>query len=304
MKRNRVSECGSDVATVQTHENLHGHKSKRRLFVLLALCALPLLAGCTKEVPPASVGVKFSADSGISQKLIRPQVVWMGLRERLIVYPTSIKNATYVKNPREGERTGDDSIPASTVEGAILPVDITVAYHVAPEDILKAFNNFGTENLATIQHTFIRWTTVCGVNTIAGQKSIFALASKEREKFGKDVRAFIAPILLSWGITVDDVYIGEVYPNQEVRSRIEERINLKNGLELAKNERTRADIEAQTVLTNARKESELNRLLAQGNDQIIQLKRLELQKLAIEKWNGRPPLVGDGRIPFTNITTR
>ena len=56
----------------------------------------------------------------------------------------------------------------------------------------------------------------------------------------------IAPILLGWGITVDDVYIGEVYPNAEMKAKIEERIGLKNQLELARNERLRADIEAKT----------------------------------------------------------
>lgn len=281
---------------------------KSRLFRLVvgvgSVAGLALLSGCTREIPPASVGVKFSADSGISQKLIKPQVVWLGIRENLIVYPTSIKNASYVKNAHEGEREGDDSVPASTVEGAILPVDITVAYHVAAEDVVKAFNNFGTSDLSAIQRKFIRWTTVCGVNVVSGQKSIFDLSSKERAQFGKDVKIVIAPILANWGITVDDVYIGEVYPSDEIRTRIEQRIALKNGLELAKNERQRADIDAHTVMTNASKQAELNRLLTQGNDKILELKRLELQKQAIEKWDGRPPLVGDGSIPFTNISVK
>lgn len=268
----------------------------------LLLATLPLLAGCTRQVPPASVGVQFNAGSGISRTLIKPQVVWMGFREQLIIYPTSIKNATYVKSAHEGEKAGDDSIPASTLEGAILPVDITVAYHVAPEDVLKAFNNFGTENLQEIQRKFIRWTTIYGVNAVSGQKSIFDLSSKERAQFGPDVKKVIAPILLGWGVTVDDVYIGEVYPNAEVKAKIEERIGLKNQLELARNERQRADIEARTSLTNASKQAELNRLLQQGTEQTIQLKRLELQKMAIDRWDGKPPLIGSPTIPFTDIS--
>ena len=279
-------------------------KIKQSIRFSLTLTALWFLVGCTREIPPATVGVKFSGDTGISERLIKPQVVWLGLREKLIVYPTSIKNATYVKNAHEGEKAGDDSIRASTSEGAILPVDVTVAYHVQPEDVLKAFNNFGTEDLAIVQRKFIRWTAVYGINVVSGSKSIFDLSSKERAMFGKDVKAVVGPILLSWGITVDDVYIGEVYPNDSVKQKIEERIALKNGLELAKNERQRADIEAKTVMTNAGKDAELNRLLQQGNEKILELKRLELQKLAIEKWDGRPPVIGEGSIPFTNIRVR
>lgn len=265
------------------------------------LLLLPTLFGCTQQVPPASVGVKFSANSGISTKLVKPQVVWMGYREQLIIYPTSIKNASYVRNSHEGERSGDDSIPASTNEGAILPVDVTVAYHVAPEDVVKAFNNFGTEDLKAIQRKFIRWTAIYGVNVVAGSRSIFDLSSKERAQFGPEVKKVIAPILLDWGITVDDVYIGEVYPNQEISTKIQERIGLKNQLELAKNERVRADIEAKTVLTNASKQAEMNRLLQQGNEKMLELKKLELQKMAIERWNGRAPIVGSPNIPFTEI---
>ncbi len=103
---------------------------------------------------------------------------------------------------------------------------------------------------------------------------------------------------------MDDVYIGEVYPSDEVRKRIEQRITLQNDLELAKNERQRADIDARTVLTNASKEAELNRLLQQGNDQVVALKRLELQRLAIEKWDGRPPLIGEPTIPFTDMRVK
>jgi regulator of protease activity HflC (stomatin/prohibitin superfamily) len=264
--------------------------------------ALVMLTGCTREVPPASVGVKFNANTGISKKLIRPQVVWLGFRERLIVYPTSIHNATYVKNAHEGEKAGDDSIKASTAEGAILPTDVTVAYHVAPEDVLKAFNNFGTEDLSVIQRRFIRWTTIYGVNVVAGQRSIFDLSSKERAQFGPDVKNVIGPLLAEWGLTVDDVYIGEVYPNDEIRQRIEQRIGLKNQLELARNEQQRAGIEARTSLTNASKQAELNRLLQQGNEKMLELKRLELQKEAIERWDGKTPLVGDAKIPFTDIS--
>ncbi len=277
---------------------------RRVLWAVPASLALSLPAGCTHEVPPASVGVQFDANTGISKKLVKPQVVRLGLRQQLIVFPTSIRNATYVRNSKEGEKEGDDSIHASTAEGAILPVDVTAAYHVQAEDVLTAFTNFGTEDLSAVQRKFIRWTTIYGINVVSGQKSIFALSSKERAQFGQDVKAIIAPMLGGWGITVDDVYIGEVYPSDEVRQRIEQRITLQNDLELAKNERQRADIDARTVLTNASKEAELNRLLQQGNDQVVALKRLELQRLAIEKWDGRPPLIGEPTIPFTDMRVK
>lgn len=266
----------------------------------LALMAL-VVVGCTAQVPPASVGIKFNASSGIGEKLVKPQVLWLGPLDRLIVYPTSIKNATYTKRHNEGERTGDDSISASTFEGSNLPVDVTVSYHVDPSNVVKTFENFGTEDLGEIQRQYIRWTTIYSVNVVSGRKSIFDLTSRDRASFGKDVKEVLAPILGEWGFTVDDVFIGEVYPNQEVKAKVDERIAMKNGLELAKVGLQRARIDADTTLTNAKKQAELNRLLSLQGEKVIELKRLELKKLAIERWNGKTPVVGSGVIPFTDM---
>ncbi len=275
-------------------------KNKTWMILPFALASI-LSAGCFKEIPPASVGVKFNASSGISEQIMKPQVVFVGLRDHLIIYPTSVRSATYTKTSHEGERTGDDSISASTVEGSNLPIDMTVSYHVEPADVRKCFENFGDDSLPEIQKDFIRWTTIYAVNVVSGSKSIFDLTSKDRATLGTDVKKVIAPILGEWGITVDDIFVGEVYPNQQVRGKVEERISMKNAFELAKVGLERARIDAQTTLTNARKEADLNRLMAMQGDKVLQLKKLELQRLAIERWNGRSPLIGSSTIPFTDL---
>ena len=77
-------------------------KNRNRLYAAVALVGTcTALTGCTTEVPPAHVGIKFSADSGLSEKLITPQVVWRGMREQVYTYPTSLKNATFVRNAQE-----------------------------------------------------------------------------------------------------------------------------------------------------------------------------------------------------------
>ena len=269
---------------------------------LILLASSFLLTGCMRQIPPASVGVKFNARTGLSEHLVKPQVVWLGPMEKLIVYPTSIRNATYTKNTNEGERSGDDSIKASTMEGSILPADITVSYHVESGDVLKAFQNFGTEDLEEVQHDFIRWTTIYATNVVTGKKSIFDLTSKDRAGFSTEVKEVIKPILANWGLTVDDVYVGEVYPSQQVKSKVDERIANVIALELAKVSLQRARIDAETTMTNAKKQAELNHLLAQQGEKVLELKKLELLKKAVEKWNGKVPVVGGNTIPFTNIS--
>lgn len=274
-----------------------------RLACALCLPAL-LLTGCTTEVPPAHVGIKFSADSGVSEKLITPQVVWRGMRDHVYTYPTSLKNATFVRNAAEGDLKKDDSIVCSTAEGALLPVDVTVVYHVAPENVLDAFQNFGTEELDGIQHDIIRWNVVGVMNEVSGTHSIFDLTAKDRQNFGPEAKKLLLPLLLAWGITVDDVYIGEVYPPDDVRRKIEERIQARNMLELAKVQLQQATVDAKTTITNAERDAETNKLLAQQGQTALDLEKMKLEKAAIEKWDGKTPEVGSGVIPFTDIKPR
>ncbi len=176
-----------------------------------------------------------------------------------------------------------------------------MSYHVEPIDIKKCFENFGDDNLIDIQKEFIRWTTIYAVNVVSGAKSIFDLTSKDRATLGVDVKKVVGPVLGGWGITVDDIFVGEVYPNEQVRKKVEERISMRNALELARVGLQRARIDADTTLTNARKEADLSRLMAMQGDKVLLLKKLELQRLAIERWNGRSPIIGSSTIPFTDI---
>ena len=278
----------------------------RRYFLRGGLIALTLglwllLPGCTQQVPPATVGVLFDGSRGITQTLLQPRVVWVGPYQRLILYPTAIQNATYVKNAREGAIQGDASIQASTAEGAILPMDVTVAWHVQPDDVLKAFQEFGTADLGQIEALYLRWATSAAVNTVSGNHSIFDVISKDRAQIGPEVKAKLSPILARWGMTVDNVYIGEVYPSQEIQSKIQDSMAKRNELEQKRIELQQAQTEARTITIKAEQQAAQNRLLASQGDIALKLKRVELRQLAIRKWNGAPPLVGDGTIPFTNL---
>jgi regulator of protease activity HflC (stomatin/prohibitin superfamily) len=260
-----------------------------------------LLPGCTQQVPPATVGVLFDGSRGIARTLIQPQVVWVGIYERLILYPTAIQNATYVKNAHEGSIQGDASIKASTAEGSILPIDVTVAWHVQPDDVLKAFQEFGTADPGQIESVYLRWATNAAVNMVSGRHSIFDVISKDRARIGPEVKEKLAPILARWGITVDNVYIGEVYPSPEIQSKIQDSMAKRNDLEQKRIELQQAQTEARTITIKAEQEAAQNRLLASQGEIALKLKRVELRQLAISKWNGTPPLVGDGTIPFTNL---
>lgn len=280
----------------------------RRIFgVVILLIVIYATTGCSTQVPPANVGVVFNGRTGISQNLMKPQVVTLGPWEKLYTFPTSIKNASYIvnakiKDDQDNEKTVDESIHCSTNEGGILSVDITVVYHVAPENVVSAFQNFGSTNLDDVQNHYIRWSLMGSANEVSGNHSIFDLTSKDRAVFGPEIQKVLQPKLAEWGISVDSVMIGEVYPPQDVSDKIKARIDTRNHLDLSKVTLQKTQIDAQTVDTNARRDATLNAITAKQNSMVIKLKRLQLQKLAIARWNGKAPQIGKAQIPFTDIT--
>ena len=272
------------------------------------MCALLALTGCGvfhwEQIPPASAGIKFNMNSGVSQNILKPQVTYVGLRDKLIVYPTSIKNASYVANEIEGEHKNDDSIRASTIEGATLPMDVTVAWHVDAANVRQAFLTFGTADLDEIQEKFIRWTTVYAVNCVSGNMAIFDLTSRDRATFGPMVKQKLSPLLSDMGLTVDNVMLGEAYPPKDIKAKVDERLGVKNSLSQAQIDLERAGQEAKKTLIDAQKQTELNRQLAAQGDKALRLKRMEIKALAIAKWKGDVSEIGESKIPFTDIVVR
>ncbi|MGV3618286.1 MAG: SPFH domain-containing protein [Fimbriimonas sp.] len=261
------------------------------------------LTGCMTKIPPSSVGIKFNAANGISEKLLKPELVSRGLNERIIIFPTAIRNASFAKGVM-----GEAPLEATTSEGAKLAVDLTVAWHVEPSNVLVAFEAFGTENLDEVARVFVRTSAMHGLDTVAGTRSIFALTSKERGTLGARVKGVIAPILEPYGITVDDVALAETYPSEDIQESINLGVAMTTEIDTKKSELQKAIIDAKTVETNARKTAELNRLFAsQSGQEVIAVKKLEILRKAIAKWKaagGKPPTVGSGAIPFTDISLR
>lgn len=274
---------------------------------IVVVIALILLWQSFRVIPVASVGIKFNAFTGASQRLMKPELVFVNpFTDRLIVYPTSIVNATFVRRGDEGDRAGDDSIRATTSEGAILPIDVTIAYRMPGDrvSVQQVWDNFGLPSddinnpLREIQRTHIRWATVVAINRISGGKSIFDLISRERATYGDEVQQVLAPMMREWGFIVEDVMIREVYPPDEITERIQQQQANRSDLDRSRIELQQATIDAETTRTNAQRIAEQNRLLAGQGEKTLALKLIEKKRKLIEKWNGKSPLVGLSPLPF------
>ena len=85
------------------------------------------------------VGILYNATGGVQQKVLQPQRVVVGFRQRLYTYPTKLQSAKYIQAVDEGENKAADGILITTSENANTTFDVCVVYRVKPENALKVF---------------------------------------------------------------------------------------------------------------------------------------------------------------------
>ena len=286
--------------------------SKRHIILIATGIFAVLLSGCTPHsIPQGSVGIKFNGATGISDHILKPEWVWVGwYNESLILYPTSIQTISYVHNTKEGDKLKDDSIRATTSEGASLPVDVTVSYRIPADkgSVLTVFKTFGIPDndpshpLAYIQSNFIRWAVISAVNDVSARHTLFNLLTKDRATFGVDIKTELEPIMAKWGLRLESVQIREIHPPAEIEKKLNDQQQARAEVKQLLIKKQQAITDGQTLVIQAQAEAAKNELLSQQGDQAVALKRLELHRIFNEKWDGEPAAYGPNPISIPKFS--
>ena len=84
---------------------------------------------------------------------------------------------------------------------------------------------------------------------------------------------------------------------------IESKVTAEQNALQAKNKLKQIKYEAEQTVEKAKAEAESLRLQRQEiTPDLIRLRQIEVQRTAIEKWNGKLPQVTGGAIPFIDLT--
>src|SRR6185312_12566776 len=103
------------------------------LAVTIIVGATVLFSSCTARVDAGHVGilVKLAGSSrGVEDiPLATGWVFYNPLTEQLIMFPTSVQNVIWTKDPHEGN-PHDESITFSSAEGANINADVGLSFHI------------------------------------------------------------------------------------------------------------------------------------------------------------------------------
>jgi regulator of protease activity HflC (stomatin/prohibitin superfamily) len=124
----------------------------------------------------------------------------------------------------------------------------------------------------------------------------------KREQLKTEVRNFLRERLNIYGINVVELSITDFEFSAEFNRAIESKQTAEQNALRAKRDLERIKVEAQQKIASAQAEAEALRLQRQViSKELIELRRIEAQMKAIEKWDGKLPNVTGGAVPFVQL---
>jgi len=175
-----------------------------------------------------------------------------------------------------------------------ITTELAVNWHIDPLKVNKVYQQVGDENLII---NGIMTPAVSEVLKAATAKKTAEEIITKRTELKEEIDSNLKKRIEQYGILIDDVSLVNFSFSPEFSRAIESK-------QIAEQEAKQASFIAQKATQEA--QAEVNRAKGQAEAQRLQRLTLTpelLQKQAIEKWDGRFPMVmgGNGAVPLINI---
>jgi regulator of protease activity HflC (stomatin/prohibitin superfamily) len=192
----------------------------------------------------------------------------------------------------------ESSQTAASKDLQIVTTKVAVNYSVDPEAVNKLYQDIGLDYRSRIVDPAIAES----LKAITAQYTAEELISK-RPEVSSQVKDMLAKKLTKYYMKLEDINIKEFAFSDEFNKAIESKQTAEQNALKAKRDLERIKIEAQQSVTQAEAEAQSLKLKKQEvTPELIQLKQIEVQEKALEKWDGHLPSVTGGATPFIDLS--
>lgn len=199
-------------------------------------------------------------------------------------------------------RTQKEQVEASAASKDLQTVAATVAlnYHINPDRANMLWQKIGSDYKARIVDPAIQEAVKASTAKYTAEELI-----TKRESVKEDIKVALRERLDKEYIIVDDFSIMNFNFSEVFNASIEAKMTAVQQALKAENDLRRIKTEAEQRVAQANAEAAAIKVQSEAanNDKYIQLKTIEAQVKAIEKWNGQLPqtFVPGSALPFINI---
>ncbi len=175
---------------------------------------------------------------------------------------------------------------------------IAVNYHIDPDRAWWVYQNIGKEYKERIIDPQVQEI----FKAVTAKFTAVELITL-REKVRNETKNLLKTRFLEYGLIVDDISIVNFKFSGEFTKAIEAKQTAEQLALKAKNDLERIKIEADQKVASAKAEAESLRLQKeQVTDKLVELRKIEVQSKAIDKWDGKLPYyTGGGVVPFIDV---
>ncbi|MBU7005455.1 regulator of protease activity HflC (stomatin/prohibitin superfamily) [Peptococcaceae bacterium DYL19] len=198
---------------------------------------------------------------------------------------------------RVGKAQSDQTAASKDLQ--VVTTTVAVNFHLVPDEVNKLYQNVGL----AYEDRIVAPAIGEAVKAVTAQYTAEELISKRSEVSAK-VKETLAAKLSTYFMALDEINITEFKFSPEYNNAIEQKQIAEQNALKAKLDLQRIEVEAQQKIEQAKAEAESLRLQKQEvTQELIDLREIEAQIKAIEKWDGKLPSVTGGATPFIDVNT-
>jgi regulator of protease activity HflC (stomatin/prohibitin superfamily) len=256
--------------------------------LLILALIIGVAAGSVVIVPPGHRGVIFNRVSGIKQVALNEGMNFvMPVLEQAILMDVRVQKDTY-------------DATAASKDLQTVHTKVAMNFRPVPEMVPKLYSEVG-------------WDYSDRVIAPAVQEAVKATTARftaeelitHREDVKKIIQELVEKYVTKVNIRIEELYITDFDFSRQFSEAIEAKQIAEQTALKAKRDLDRVKIEADQKIATARAEAESLKMQREAiTPGLIQLRQVETQKLAIEKWDGRMPSVmlgSGGATPLLNL---
>ncbi len=288
-------------------------------FVGLLLLGGILITSCVARVDAAHVGIRVKlagSNRGVDDiPVVTGWVFYNALTEQLVMFPTSVQTVVWTKSPHEGAPV-DESITFSSSDGININADIGFSFHIEPNMAPHLYLKYKKPNLLELADGYIHNAVREAFTLEASQMPVQDIYGAGKGKLVAAVTKRLQDDLGKDGVMIDQLTInGALRLPENVANRInlsmeatQQAIQAENRVRQVKAEAeqaiTEAEGKASAARATARGQADARLITAKAEAKANMILRYStspavLQYRALERWNGRLPLMnGGGSLPM------
>jgi len=234
-------------------------------------------------------------------------VFYSPLRTQIIEFPTFVQTVKWTRDVNEG-RAMNEEMGFNSKEGMQIFSDVSLSYAIDPAKVPEFYVKYRVNQLEVFTHGILRDIVRNSLNEVASTYTVEDIYGVKKAEFLQRVQDMIQAKVAPVGVGVQQFgFIGAPRVPDVIATSITAKARAIQDAERARNELAmtqaeaakkiaEAEGDAQSQINRAKGEAEANRIRQSSlTPQLLELRRLEIQRAMIDKWNGQLPTVQSGQ---------